>query len=55
MPLETTFLTKRRGRSAAAQDAAERLLGKGNTFEWFVDIKLARDSGVTPLPLLEAS
>jgi hypothetical protein len=52
VPVETVGLTKKWGMKKAVDEAKEKLRLKG-TFEWMMDVKLARDRGVTPLPLLE--
>jgi hypothetical protein len=52
VPVETTGLAKKWGFEKAIKEAKDRLGEKGK-FEWLMDIKLARDRGVTPLPLLE--
>jgi hypothetical protein len=52
IPIEATWLTKKFGVRAAIREAKEKLDNK-ELFDWFIDIKLARDSAVTPLPLVE--
>jgi hypothetical protein len=52
VPIETTGLAWKWGIEKAITEAKTKLQQKG-AFEWLMDIKLARDRGVTPLPLLE--
>jgi hypothetical protein len=52
VPLESTLLTSRGGFWEAI-DEGIRNLEDSEAFEWMLDIKLARDADVTPLPLAE--
>ena len=52
IPIETTGLAWKWGIERAIAEAKGKLQEKG-AFEWLMDIKLARERGVTPLPLLE--
>jgi hypothetical protein len=54
VPLETTVLTKRGGFWEAVEEGLLNLSNR-NEFQFLVDIKLARENGVTPLPLWDAS
>jgi hypothetical protein len=50
VPLETVWLTQRRGFSDAVEEGAANLRNRED-FEYLVDVKLARENGVTPLPV----
>jgi hypothetical protein len=50
VPVESTALTRRRGFQLAVDEGIRRI---GDNFEYLFDVKLARESGVTPLPLLD--
>jgi hypothetical protein len=50
VPIETTGLAKKWSLKHAIEEAQARL-GAVQEFEWLMDIKLARERGVTPLPL----
>ena len=50
VPIETTGLAKKGSLKHALEEARARLEMQGQ-FEWLMDIKLARERGVTPLPL----
>jgi len=52
VPLEATGLTKRKGFWDGVEEGAANLRSK-SSFEYLIDVKLARASGVTPLPLLD--
>jgi hypothetical protein len=54
IPLETTFLTKHGGFWDAVEEGIFNLSSK-EEFQFLVDIKLARENGVTPLPLWDES
>jgi len=50
VPIETTGLAKKWSLKHAIEEAQARLAAV-QEFEWLMDIKLARERGVTPLPL----
>jgi hypothetical protein len=50
IPIETTLLTKRGGFSEALNEGVRNLTSQ-NEYEFLIDLKLARENGVTPLPL----
>ncbi len=52
VPLETTLLTKHGGFWDAVDEGVFNLSSE-KEFQFLVDIKLARENGVTPLPLWE--
>ena len=54
VPLEATWLSQRGGFAAAADEGRKNLRLK-REFQAMVDVKIARDEGVTPLPLLGES
>lgn len=53
VPLEATWLTHRGGFEAAAAEGQNNLR-RVSEFQAMIDIRLARDRGVTPIPLLGA-
>jgi hypothetical protein len=52
IPIETTLLTKRRGFSEAVEEGVRNLTSQSE-YQFLIDLKLARENGVTPLPLWE--
>ena len=50
IPLETTLLTKHRGFWEAVDEGIFNL-SSGKDFQYMIDVKLARENGVTPLPI----
>ena len=49
--LETTWLTVRGGFEAAAEEGRRNIRSIAE-YQAMIDLKIARDSGVTPIPLL---
>lgn len=54
VPLEATWLTSR-GRFESAMVEGTNNLRRGSEFAAMIDVRLARDRGVTPIPLLGSS
>jgi len=50
IPLETTLLTKHKGFWDAVDEGIFNL-SSGRDFQYMIDVKLARENGVTPLPI----
>ncbi|MES1264668.1 MAG: hypothetical protein ABUU24_03335, partial [Variovorax sp.] len=51
IPLEATWLTSRGGFESAASEGRNNLR-RVSEFAAMIDVRLARDRGVTPIPLL---
>jgi hypothetical protein len=53
VPIETVALTQRTGFQAAIEEGLQNLRDR-RSFESLFDVRLAREAGVTPLPLWSA-
>jgi hypothetical protein len=52
IPIETTLVTKRGGFANALGEGIRNLTSQSE-YQFLIDLKLARENGVTPLPLWE--